>query len=178
MAQAVRHSPVVQTWPPLQGALQPPQCAVSRLTSTQLELQLVMQAVLQLPVAQMGRSKLVVAGHAWQVAPQALAKSVATHSPPQALKPPAQVKPQLVPLQLGVELAGPAGQAVHEVPQLFTSLLGRHCEPQAWKPLLQVAPQTPPEQIGEPLVGALQLTHEAPHWVVLVSSTQVPPQSW
>jgi hypothetical protein len=103
---------------------------------------------------------------------------VATHSPPQALKPPAQVKPQVVPLQVRVELAGPFAHAVQEEPQLLTSLSGRHCAPHAWKPALQLAPQVPLVHSGEPLLGAVHATQLAPHWVMLESATQVPLQLW
>ncbi len=90
MAQVVRHSLEVQVWPPPQMVPHPPQFAGSRVTSTQAALQLVMHAVPQLPVEQIGRSKLPVEVHAVQLLPQALAKSGGTHSPLHALKPPPQ----------------------------------------------------------------------------------------
>ena len=71
MPQVVRHSPVVQVWPPEQVRPQDPQFVGSRFTSTQAALQLVMQAVPQLPVEQMGRSKVPVEGQAVHDDPQA-----------------------------------------------------------------------------------------------------------
>ena len=155
-----------------------PQFAGSRVTSTQAELQLVMHAVPQLPDAQRPRSNVPVAVQLVQVDPQALAKSGGTHSPLQKLAPAAQVKPQLVPLQFGVEPAGPVGHAVHELPQLFTSVFDRHWLPHLWKPVLQVKSHAPPTQAGTALVTAGHERHEAPHWVVLVSATHAPPQLW
>jgi hypothetical protein len=73
VAQVTRHSPVVQICPPPQVTPQVPQFAGSRLTSTQAALQLVMHAVAQLPVAQMGRSNVPVEVHAVHALPHALA---------------------------------------------------------------------------------------------------------
>ena len=129
MVQLVLHWPPVQVWLAVQVVPQLPQFAGSRVTSTQAALQLVMHAVPQLPDAQMPRSNVPVGAQLAQVAPQALAKSGGTHSPLQKLAPAAQVKPQLVPLQFGVEPAGPVGHAVHELPQLFTSVFDRHWLP-------------------------------------------------
>lgn len=178
MVQVVRHSLEVQTWPPLQTWLQPPQFAGSRVTSTQAALQLVMHAVPHEPPEQIGRSKVPVEVHAEQLVPQALAKSGGTHSPLQALKPPPHEKPQVVPLQVRVEFAGPLGHAVHRLPQVFTSLFDTQALPQRWKPALQVKLQLPLEQMGVALATGGHETHAAPHWVALESSTQVPPQSW
>jgi hypothetical protein len=94
------------------------------------------------------------------------------------LKPPPQVKPQLVPLQVIVELAGPAGHAVQELPQLLMSVFERHWLPQRWKPALHEKSHAPTLHTGTALVTAGQLTHERPHWVTLESETQMPPQSW
>jgi hypothetical protein len=73
VAQVARHSPLVQSCPPPQAVPQAPQFAGSRFTSTQAALQLVMHAVPQLPVLQMGRSKVPDAVHAEHEAPHALA---------------------------------------------------------------------------------------------------------
>ena len=73
MAQARRHSPLVQVCPPEQVTPQVPQFAESRVTSTQAALQLVMQAVPHEPLEQTGRSSVPVAVHALQALPQALA---------------------------------------------------------------------------------------------------------
>ena len=73
VAQVSRHSPVVQSCPPPQATPHEPQFALSRFTSTQAALQLVMQAVPQVPLEQIGRSNEPVAGHAVHEAPQALA---------------------------------------------------------------------------------------------------------
>ena len=71
-----------------------------------------------------------MAVHIEQELPQELAKSAGTHSPRQAKVPVPQMKPQLVPLQVAVELTGPVGHGEQEVPQLFKSLLDRHWLPQ------------------------------------------------
>ena len=142
---------------------QPPQFAGSRETSTHAELQLVMHAVPQLPVEQIGRSNVPVAVHAVQADPQALAKSGGTHSPLHALKPPPHTKLQLVPLHERVELAGPFAQGVHELPHVSTSVFDTQALPHLWKPELQVKSQAPLEHAGDAFATAGQVVHEAPH---------------
>ena len=64
----------------------------------------------------------VTKGHAAHDGPHELAE-LATHWPPQRLKPGRQAKPHAPVTQLGAELAGPAGQAVHDAPQLEAAVL-------------------------------------------------------
>ncbi len=151
--------------------------AGSRVTSTQAELQLVMHAVPHAPPEQIGRSKVPVAVHAEQAEPQALAKSGGTHSLPHALKPPPQLKPQLVPLQVRVELAGPFGHGLHELPQASTSLFATQALPHLWKPTLQAKSHALLRHWGTALATAGHRVHAAPHWVTLLFETHVPPQS-
>lgn len=174
----LRHSPLVQVWVPVQVVPQLPQFAGSRVTSTQAELQLVMHAVPQVAAAQVPRSNVPEPAQFAQVEPHALEKSGGTHSPLQKLAPAPQVKPQVVPLQFGVEPAGPVGHAVHELPQLFKSVFDRHWLPHLWKVALQVKSHAPPTQAGTALVTAEHERHDAPHWVVLVSATHAPAQLW
>jgi hypothetical protein len=67
-----RHSPLVQTCPPVHVVPHEPQFDESRFTSTQAALQLVMHDEPQLPAEQSGRSKVPVAVHWVHVAPHAL----------------------------------------------------------------------------------------------------------
>jgi hypothetical protein len=111
-----------------------------------------------------------------------------------------QVKPQLVPLQVGVAFAT-AGHALHEAPHEFVLELLRHwplqlCVPpgqtplQAWPfgmqslaqslyPPGHTAPHAPPVQVALPPVGTEQGVHEAPHdEIELLSAHTVPLHRW
>lgn len=84
-----------------------------------------LQEVPQVPCAVQNELPPGTVGHGAHAAPHEAAE-FATHWSLQRLKPVAQVKPQLPPLQVVVELAGPVAQGEHELPQLAMELLLTH----------------------------------------------------
>lgn len=89
-----------------------------------------------------------------------------------------QVKPQEVPSQVALALAG-GEQAAHDVePQLLVALFETHAVPHRWKPLLQVNPHLVPSQVAVALAGAEQAVHDVvPQLPTLLLDWQVPEQS-
>lgn len=108
---------------------------------------------------------------------------------PRRQVPALQVNPQVVPLQVAVELAGP-WHGVHELPQLFVLLLDTHMLLQAWfpavhvtgqgvptatqsapqerKPTLHAGTHAPPVHVTLPLSGALQGAQSFPQAATVV----------
>ena len=163
----------------VQARAQTPQFAGSVCAFTQAALQLVTQVEPQVPVVQVGRSFTLVVVHTAQATPHAELRSAGTHWPPHALKPPLQVKPQLVPLQLAVEFGGPAGHGVHEVvPHEFTSVFDTQAVPHLWKPVLHTMSHALLVQTAAPFAGTAQAMHEDPHCVALKSLAQALPHWW
>ena len=109
-----------------------------------------------------------------------------------------QVKPQVVPSQLGAPLVGVA-HGVHELPHELVLLLGwqvplqswvpigqtpahdavlaMHAPAQSFMPVGQVPPHTVPSQVAvPPPVGAVQAMQAEPHELTDVLRAQVDPQ--
>lgn len=110
-----------------------------------------------------------------------------------------QVKPQVVPSQLGAPLAG-VEHGVHKVPHELVLLLGWQVPVQSWVPIRQtpahdavvamqvpahsfmpvgqVPPQTVPSQVAvPPPVGAVQATQAPPHELTDVFRAHVAPHT-
>lgn len=99
------------------------------------------------------------------------------HAAPQRVKPALQVKSQLVPLQLGTELAG-AAHEVHDAPQLFTEVSATHWPLQEWKPALHATPQAVPSQDAAPFAGTGQIWQLEPQLLTDVVDRHWPLHSW
>lgn len=94
-----------------------------------------------------------------------------------ATNPAAQVKPQLVPLQVAVPFAG-CGQGVQDEPHVAGSEFAAQAPPQRWNPFAQETPQRVPSQVAMPFAGTGQGVQALPQEFVLVSLTQALPQRW
>ena len=99
-------------------------------------------------------------------------------SPSQFAKFVAHVKPQLLPSQVDVALAG-ATQGVQLAPHVATAEFATQAPPQAWKPALQVIPHAVPSQLAMPFIGTVHALHEeAPQVAVLALDTHAPAHAW
>lgn len=102
---------------------------------------------------------------------------VKTHTPPDRVKPAAQVLPQAVPSQVATALAG-TGQTAQAVPHPRTEVLLAQEVPQAWYPALHTLPQAVPSQVASPLRGTGHGSQEVPQARIERLLRQAVEQRW
>lgn len=88
------------------------------------------------------------------------------------------MKPQALPSQVAVPLAG-AVHAVHDdEPQVLTLVLATQAVPHRWKPLLQAKPQAVPLHVAVALAGAVHgVVHDVPQVAGLLFGWHELPQA-
>lgn len=138
-----------------------------------------MQATAHAPLVQVARWVAEPAAQLVQLEPHADATWGPTQLPgaePQNVLPLAQVVPQVVPSQVGIDPGTPSAQRVHVAPQAVTSVDEAHWPLQGLKPDAQVKAHALFRQTGAPPSGAEQTLHDGPHADAVVSGTHAPPQ--